>query len=169
MTTDPPWIETVNHRDAAVAQALHEVWRLAQAQEAALLPPAPADAPTRTPAEWQASGDVHLAAFVQDRLVGVLSLGPDDEPGQILVTLLAVRPSHQRQGVGRALLLDAIGRAGTTALAVSTTAANLRALRLYRRLGFVDYRRGSLGAHAIAVVKLRRAGGAPAADPGAPA
>ena len=53
---------------------------------------------------------------------------------------LAVDPDHQRRGIARALVFDALGwaqRRGATTMLVNTQEQNGAALALYRRLGFV--------------------------------
>jgi ribosomal protein S18 acetylase RimI-like enzyme len=53
---------------------------------------------------------------------------------------LAVHPDAQRQGIGAALVTDALRwakRRGAHAVMVNTQVTNVRALRLYERLGFV--------------------------------
>jgi len=52
---------------------------------------------------------------------------------------LAVRPGHQRHGLGTMLVLDALAwaqRRGATSMLVNTQETNLPALALYERLGF---------------------------------
>lgn len=149
-------VEWIDHRDPAVAQAMHAVLVPAYAQEAALLQVAHFPPMERGAAQIQASEGLSLGAFISHQLVGVLSLEPDDEPGQILVSSLVVHPASQRLGAGRALLREAIARAPEAVFAVATAALNEPALQLYQSLGFVEYRRGSIGPAAIALVKLRR-------------
>ena len=52
---------------------------------------------------------------------------------------LAVHPDHQREGVGTALVADALWwarRRGAIAMLVNTQESNATALTLYERLGF---------------------------------
>jgi ribosomal protein S18 acetylase RimI-like enzyme len=59
--------------------------------------------------------------------------------GSGLITDLLVVPSHRRQGVGAALVEDALGlarAAGLAEVALFVSGDNLPALRLYERLGF---------------------------------
>ncbi len=152
-------ITLLQHREPAVAVAVHHVLHLAYAQEAALLQVTQFAPLARTAADLQASSDFFLGAFLGDTLVGALSVGPDDEPGQICITTLVVHPAHQRQGVGRALTLSALQRGAGAVFVVVTASANTPALTLYRALGFVDYRYGQIadiGAPALPIVKLRR-------------
>lgn len=150
-------IHPIDHRDPATAAQIHALLRLAQAQEAGQLgridlsgaPP---------PAEDIRSGlAYYLGAFDGDTFVGATSLAPDDEPGQISIALLCVAPTHQRQGIGRSLVAEALRRGETMAFCVSAAADNAAALALYRGLGFVAYREGTLGPDRLAMLKLRRA------------
>jgi GNAT superfamily N-acetyltransferase len=79
-----------------------------------------------------------VLAWLNGRLVGVaLTTIFSDQMGW--VPQLAVSPDLQRQGLGSALLADALQRlvtAGATRLGLGVTAANPDALRLYERLGF---------------------------------
>ena len=115
----------------------------------------PSASAQKTTADVQASAAYFLGAWRQDELSGLLSVGPDDEPGQLSIATLAVHPDHQRQGVGQSLLQEVLRRGNGAAFSVVSAADNLPALALYRRLGFVAYRSGSLGPHCRAVLKLR--------------
>lgn len=152
-------VEWIDHADPAVARAMHAVLVPAYAQEAALLQVEHFPPMERSAAEIQAQAGLSLGAFIAHQLVGAMSLEPDDEPGQILVSSLVVHPASQRLGAGLALLSEAIARAPEAVFAVATAALNEPALRLYRSLGFVEYRRGSIGPEEIALVKLRRSPG----------
>ena len=75
------------------------------------------------------------------------------------VQRLAVSPSHQRRGVGAALLVDGLRwlrRWGARAAFVNTQEDNDRSLRLYRRTGF------ALLPDGLAVLELRLTGAAEA-------
>jgi ribosomal protein S18 acetylase RimI-like enzyme len=99
---------------------------------------------------------MHLGALRGEELLGAVSIGPDDEAGQLCITSLVVHPAHQRRGVGRALLAEVLRLGPTQVFAVSTGAANTPALALYREFGFVAYRHGTMGKESLPVVKLRR-------------
>ncbi len=157
-------IEPLAHHELPVAQKIHAVLLLAHAQEARLLQVNDVVPMARTPEDLQSSGDYFLGALLGDSLLGCIGLGPDDEPGQISIAALVVHPDHQRQGVARALMAEALRRGAGLVLSVATGAKNAPALALYRGLGFVEYRRGTLGPQALEIVKLRRA--APAAADG---
>lgn len=156
MTT--PSIERLDHRRVEVARQIHGVLMLAYAQEAALLQVRHLPPLARTVADIQAEPDLYLGVVDGGALLGALSFAPDDEPGQFIVNALLVHPAHQRRGIGRALVLEALRLGGSHAFAVSTAAANAPALALYGGLGFVAYRHGSIGPEALPLVKLRRAG-----------
>ncbi len=150
-------IEPLDHRAPSVAKLIHDVLLLAYAQEAALLKVvhfAPLD---QTREDIRASNDYFLGAFKQGTLVGAVSFAPDHEPDQFLVTSLVVHPEHQREGTARSLMVRILALAGNFSTAVATAAKNLPALALYRDLGFVEYRFGTIGAESLTLVKLRRA------------
>ena len=154
-------IQPLDHRQHAVAEQIHAVLRLAYAQEAALLQVqhfAPLDT---TVDEVQRSAEFHLGAWSGNALVGVVSVGPDDEPDQLCIGMLVVHPSAQRQGIARALLQDVLRRGAGMVFSVATGAANAPALALYGKLGFVAYRHGSMGDEQTALVKLRRTAASP--------
>jgi len=157
-------IALLDHRNPAIATALHGVLQQAYAQEAALLQVAHFAPLARTVADLQASTDFFLGAWQGEHLAGALSVGPDDEPGQICITMLVVHPAQQRQGAARALVQEALQRGHGAVFVVATAAANAPALALYHAMGFVVYRRGQMGGDGqapLSIVKLRRAPPAP--------
>jgi ribosomal protein S18 acetylase RimI-like enzyme len=93
------------------------------------------------------------ASFVAEGpsgLAGVI-LASHLSPGNGHVCQVSVRPQHQGQGLGWALLratLDAFARSGLQVASLSVTVDNRRAYRLYEGLGF-EVRR-SFAAHAWA-------------------
>ena len=154
-------IQPLDHRQRAVAEQIHAVMRPAYAQEAQLLQAQHFPPLGTTVEDVQRSVEFHLGAWSGDTLQGVVSVGPDDEPDQLCIGMLVVHPSAQRQGIARALMQDALRRGAGMVYAVATGAANAPALALYRELGFVAYRQGSMGtAHMgmtqLPLVKLRR-------------
>ncbi len=177
-------IEPLAHRERPVAERIQAVMALAAAQEAQLLAGAdslpllacssarslPPSLPSylaliaRAVDEIAADSDFYLGAFEGDTLVGVLSVGPDDEAQQLCITVLAVQPAAQRQGIGRRLVQAALDRLPGATFSVATTAGNAPALALYRALGFVPYRHGVIGLNSLPLVKLRR-GAQTAASP----
>ncbi|MDJ0925820.1 MAG: GNAT family N-acetyltransferase [Acidimicrobiia bacterium] len=74
---------------------------------------------------------VWLGAFAEDKLVG--GIGYADRPGYRDIDRLFVDPGFARRGIGRALVLSALGNEETR---VSTGTANHPAHRLYESLGF---------------------------------
>jgi ribosomal protein S18 acetylase RimI-like enzyme len=165
-------IETLAHHDRPVAQRIQAVMALAAAQEAQLLEgadslPILADTPDLSLAPYLAliaravdeiatDSDFYLGAVEGDDLVGVLSVGPDDEAQQLCITVLVVQPAAQRRGIARRLVQAALDRLPGTAFSVATTAGNTPALALYQSLGFMAYRHGVIGPNRLPLVKLRR-------------
>ena len=104
------------------------------------------------------SADIHIGALEDEDLIGVVVVGPDDDPGQLALKWLAVREDCQRRGIARALVQQVLS-SGIANFAVTVAARNAGALALYAELGFLPYRQGSLGVQEIPVVKLRRSAG----------
>ena len=146
----------LNHRDPDLAAAICQVLQLAYAQEAIWLGAQQTAPLQKTAANVQASNDFHLGVQQQDQLLGVLSIGPDDEEQQLCIKLLVVHPSAQRQGVGRCLVQAALQRGAGMPFAVATGANNAAAMALYQEFGFVVYRHGTVGPKELPLVKLRR-------------
>lgn len=149
-------IELLDHRNLSVACEIHGILASAHAQEVELFQATHALPPERTTDEIQSSNEYFLGAFREDELLGSISVGPDDEPGQINIASLIVHPEHQRQGLAKSLLTEALRLGNGAAFSVVTGAANAPALALYREFGFVEYRRGTLGPELLVMVKLRR-------------
>jgi mycothiol synthase len=94
--------------------------------------------------QWRS--DLNLVAADGDEVVGLCLCVVDEDRQQWLgrrdgyVGALCVRPSHQRQGMGAALLLAglrALRQAGMVSATLDTDEDNpTQALRLYERLGF---------------------------------
>ena len=81
-----------------------------------------------------ARDSAHMVGFA------VMAYGDDDA----YLALLAVLPSHRRQGVAKALLawlLKTADVAGIAAVSVELREDNLAALHLYRTAGFVEHSR----------------------------
>jgi ribosomal protein S18 acetylase RimI-like enzyme len=150
-------VEILSHRQPAVAEQIHTVLMLAYAQEAQLLEVKNFPPLEQTAADIQARDEFFLGSFDDRELLGVISVRPDDEAGQINIASLVVHPAQQRRGVARALLTNALQRAATATFSVSTAAKNAPALALYQQFGFEPYRWGTIGDEGLALVKLRRA------------
>ena len=149
-------VQVLDHRDPTVAAAICSVLLPAYAQEAVLLGARHFAPLNKTAADVQASPDFHLGVVRTGQLLGVLSIGPDDEAQALCIGLLVVLPRAQRQGLGRRLVQEALQRGPGMVFAVSTGAKNTPALALYGQFGFVVYRDGTVGPEQLPLVKLRR-------------
>ena len=85
-------------------------------------------------------GDEVIVAVDEGLAAGFLAAKKDVESARTLATidLVGVAPSHQRRGIGEALVLAfmAAWRGRSQALRVGTQAANTASIRLYERCGF---------------------------------
>jgi len=150
-------IQPLQQRDTAVAQRLQLLFALAYEQEAAELgAPAPDLPGTRSVEAILASSEFYLGASQDGELVGALTIGSDTEPEQIAITTLVVHPNHQRRGIGRSLVQEALARGAGLVFSVTAGANNGPALALYTSLGFVQYRKGILGQADLPMIKLRK-------------
>ena len=162
-------VTLLQHATPEVAAAIHHVWVPAYSQEAALLGVQHLPPLLQSVSDIQLSADLFYGAWHNDQLLGVISLGPDEDPQQLCINCLVVHPAHQRQGIARLLLQTLLHQAPAAVFVVSTAAANTPAMVLYGGFGFEVVRRGlvRLGADhtaaaatsgtSLALVKLRRA------------
>src|SRR4051812_41560934 len=82
---------------------------------------------------------VVLVAVSGDEILGHLQLTTTEQPGTFEIKSMAVLPAHQRRGVGRRLVAEALERARLASGAVvrvATAAADVGNLRFYQRVGF---------------------------------
>jgi ribosomal protein S18 acetylase RimI-like enzyme len=149
-------VQPLRPADETVARALHAVLLQAHAQEARTLGLDARQWPPRSAAEISRSDDHFIGAFDGAELLGAIGIADDDEPGQLCIPLLVVRPQAQRRGVARGLVRAALACSPGLAVAVSVAALNTPALALYQALGFVPYRQGWLAPQGLAMLKLRR-------------
>ena len=86
-----------------------------------------------------------LVAHEDSRLLGVIKVCPDaSEFGDWCINGLAVAREAQGRGVGTALIeaaCDRVGEAGASTIWLKVLDTNVRAKRLYTRLGFVEVAR----------------------------
>ena len=152
-------IEPVDHSVLAIARQLHAVQMSAYAQEAQLLGATYFPPLERTVDDVRTSREEFVAAFIEDELVGAVSVWPDPEGLGVNIASLVVAPPYQRRGVGRRLLAMVLARLGDGVVTVQTGARNEPALALYAQAGFVELRRWLVGREPLELVKLYRPAG----------
>lgn len=146
-------IQRLDHRQPLVAGQIRDLLASAHEQESRNIGAEPE--PQRSAEQIIASTAIHFGALKGAQLIGVLVVGPDEDPRQLELKSLAVREDCQRQGIARALVQHVLA-SGSVDFAVTVAVNNAGALALYTALGFVPYRQGSLGMQEIPVVRLRR-------------
>ena len=161
-----PPVVPLDHAEPGMARRIQALLETARGQEAALMGSVAGMPAARSVEEIRSATAFYLGIELGAELVGAVGIAPDDEPGQISIDTLAVRPEDQRRGLGRALVVEALRRGEGFAFSVATTATNLPALALYHALGFRPYRRGSLDGVADAMMKLRREPSGPMSEYG---
>ena len=150
-------IERVDHRIKAVAAAILELQRIAYAQEAVLLQLDSLPGLERSAAQLAALQEHFHVAHRSGKFVGAVSVEPPlsaCQPAHIVS--LVVHPEHQRLGIATALLRSVLQACGAGAVSVSTADANLPALGLYARLGFVRVSQRRLPHSRLRLVLLTR-------------
>jgi ribosomal protein S18 acetylase RimI-like enzyme len=150
-------VHRIDHHSREVSTAVQALTSLAYEQEASLVGVSGDPQASKTIEDIEASEAFYIGAYSDRQLAGVLSIGRDDEPQQLCITLLVVHPSMQRRGVGTLLVREALARAEKVPFAVVVAANNAPALALYSKLGFVRYRQGVIGSNDLPVFKLRSA------------
>ena len=96
-------------------------------------------APMRADYDALVSEGAVTVALDEDAIVGVLVLRP--EPDSLLLENVAVAPTKQHRGIGRALIAFAEERArelGLTKITLYTNSRMTENLSLYRRLGYAE-------------------------------
>lgn len=114
---------------------------------------------------------IALVASERDRIAGFAVMEFSDERAHLV--LLAVRPTHRRQGVGRRMLewlVDTALTAGIASIHLELRASNDAARAFYSAMGFTEtlvvpgYYRGPGGAKesALRMLRVLRTGDSPA-------
>jgi ribosomal protein S18 acetylase RimI-like enzyme len=98
-------------------------------------------------------------AVERSRLIAFAIMYFGDEHAHL--SLLAVRPTHQRRGIGRGLLewlLQSASAAGIASIHLELRSANFAARRFYRALGFAEtaYIPGYYGGREMALRMMRQ-------------
>lgn len=128
---------------------------LAYAQEAALLGVASLPPLKLTVEQLQSSDERFHAAYLSSTLVGAVGVIDKPDASMTVINSLVVHPAHQRMGIATRLLLHALASSDATSIRVSTGAGNQPALALYRKHGFVEYKRWFVGPDRLALAALR--------------
>jgi ribosomal protein S18 acetylase RimI-like enzyme len=138
------------------ADQIHRVQQLAYSQEAKLIGAKKFPPLDRVVHDILQSPECFICAFKIDELVGVLSFTVQTDLKEVNISSLVVLPLHQRKGIARSLLLDAINRSGGSRVTVQTAEKNTPALNLYNQFRFNEFERFRTPNEAISIVKLER-------------
>lgn len=91
--------------------------------------------PLRVKPEQIAAGDVWVAAAGDQSIAGIVSLAPGEDPATLDLDKLFIEPGRIRGGVGRLLLLHAVGEARRRGATRLTILADPNAAGFYGRNG----------------------------------
>jgi ribosomal protein S18 acetylase RimI-like enzyme len=155
----PIVVESLDHRERAVAERIHAIQIAAYSQEAKLLGVPSFPPLRRTLADIEGSDQRFFGAYLGATLVGVIALGGDPSGAAWDISSLVVLPECQRSGIARSLLASVVNQFPSRVLTVSTGVLNAPALALYAQFGFLESGRHLAGSEAIPVVDLCRPGG----------
>jgi ribosomal protein S18 acetylase RimI-like enzyme len=137
-----------------VARAIHGVQMLAYAQEAAVLGVVSLPPMKLTIEQLQSSDDRFHAAYWSSTLVGAVGVIDKPDLSMMVINSLVVHPAHQRAGIATRLLLHVLATSDAASIRVSTGAGNQPALALYRKHGFVEYKRWFVGPERLELAAL---------------
>jgi ribosomal protein S18 acetylase RimI-like enzyme len=151
----PLLLGAADHHAFEVARAVHGVQMLAYAQEAALLGVPSLPPPQLTVEQLQASDERFHAAYRSSTLVGAAGVIDQPDASMTIINWLVVHPAHQRAGIATRRLQHALASSDAPSIRVCTGAGNQPALALYRKHGFVEYKRWSVGPERLALAALR--------------
>lgn len=86
---------------------------------------------------WKWERDEHRMTVAEDggRIVGFSYLGPDEEPGVMILNAIHADPAYVGHGVGKRLMVDALAHLGEHAV-LWVLADNERARRFYEKGGW---------------------------------
>jgi ribosomal protein S18 acetylase RimI-like enzyme len=149
-------VQLLNHREPAVAEAIHVIQMAAYAQEASLLGAKEFPPLDRIVRDIQSSSEQFFGALTGSLIVGALGLESLSDADGVNISSLVVLPSWQRQGIGRLLLSAVLAELEGREIHVSTGAKNGPALALYAAFSFVERSRRFLGPERLEVVHLFR-------------
>jgi ribosomal protein S18 acetylase RimI-like enzyme len=128
---------------------------LAYAQEAALLGVPSLPPQQLTVHQLQMSDDRFTAAYLSSTLVGAVGVIDKPDMSMLVINSMVVHPAHQRAGIATRLLLHVLAASDAASVRVSTGAGNEPALALYRKHGFVEYKRWFVGPEPLELVALK--------------
>lgn len=160
----PVVVESINHRERAVAERIHAVQIAAYSQEAKLLGAESFPPLQRTIADIEGTNERFFGAFLDGTLVGVIALEGDPSSAAMVISSLVVLPAFQRLGVGHSLLSTVVNKFPSQGLTVSTGLQNTPAMALYAQFGFLELRRHLVGPEKMPVVEFCRPGSNPSVE-----
>ena len=121
-------VKPVDQHDPEMAERIHVVQMAAYAQEARLVGVRHFPPLERTVHDIQVSEEEYFAAFEGDMLVGVVSVGTDEDPEMKNIASLVVQLARQREGIASRLVQAVLERCGEGRITVQTAVKNLPAL-----------------------------------------
>ncbi|MCV2883683.1 GNAT family N-acetyltransferase [Aestuariibacter sp. AA17] len=133
-------IEKLKHCLPEVAEQIYSLFQRAYRIEAEVVdcdeqyfPPL-----LRSQQDIQRASTAFYGLYLADRIAGIVEMNV--ELGALDIESLVVSPEYFRQGVAGSMLTFALGEFEYRRARVETAAANMPAIALYKKYGFIEYK-----------------------------
>ncbi|WP_462159703.1 GNAT family N-acetyltransferase [Pseudoalteromonas sp. GB56] len=144
-------ITIINNAEQHIAQHIFEVFQASYKVEARIIGVDQFPPLARTLTDIQRSSSCFIGYFIDKQLAGVIEITLC--AGDVEIHSLTVDPEHFKKGIGSKLILHVLQSYAWHTASVETAVANLPAIRLYEKHGFVQCKRWT-PAHGIEKVAL---------------
>jgi len=146
-------IQKLNHTNVDVAQKIKNIFQISYAVEAGLLGAIDFPPLTRSLADFLKSETDFYGYFRGNELAAVTEI--KSENNNTHIQSLVVDPYYFRQGIGKKLVAFIFETYNTTFFSVETGFANIPAILLYKKFGFIETKQWDTD-HGIRKVRFKK-------------